>query len=250
MSQRYLRFLHKDQPQWGLEQGEHALLLDKAPWAGGVANGERVAAQGLRLLVPAEPTKILCVGLNYRDHATEMGMAPPAEPLLFMKPATAALDPQGVIGIPALSARVDYEAELAMVIGKRCGPSLSSQGAIYGYTCANDVTARDLQKKDGQWTRAKGFDSFCPLGPALVTGIDVSALDIACYVNGQQKQSSNTQQLIFSPEQIVTAIAAVMTLLPGDVILTGTPSGIGPLSRGDKVEIRISQVGSLFNSVH
>lgn len=249
MSERYLRFARSGAALWAKEEGGRALLLDKAPWNEPQLTGESLPLEGLELLVPAEPSKILCVGLNYRDHAGEMGMALPDAPLIFMKPSTAALAPGGSIRIPALSQRVDYEAELALVIGKRCGPGLPTEGVIFGYTCANDVTARDLQKKDGQWTRAKGFDSFCPLGPALVTGLDVSALDIACYVNGQPKQASNTRQLIFDPQAIVAAIAACMTLLPGDVILSGTPGGIGPLSKGDKVEVRIEKLGSLFNDV-
>jgi 2-keto-4-pentenoate hydratase/2-oxohepta-3-ene-1,7-dioic acid hydratase in catechol pathway len=176
-----------------------------------------------------------------------MGESLPEEPKLFLKPSSSLLDPGKSIVLPRSSKRVDYEAELALVVGKKVGPGVDDQDAIFGYTCANDVTARDLQKRDGQWTRAKGFDSFCPLGPSLVRGVDPSDLAVECWVNGQRKQGSRTGQLIFGPQQVLNFVAEVMTLLPGDVILTGTPGGIGPLQAGDEVEVRIQDVGSLSN---
>jgi 2-keto-4-pentenoate hydratase/2-oxohepta-3-ene-1,7-dioic acid hydratase in catechol pathway len=200
-------------------------------------------------LAPAEPSKIVCVGLNYRDHAAEMGHALPDEPVIFLKPPTALLDPGQPILRPPTATRVDHEAELALVVGKRVGPGSDTQDAIFGFTCANDVTARDLQKKDGQWARAKGFDTFCPLGPTLVRGADVADARIQCLVNGVSTQDSRTSRLIFAPQAVVAFVANVMTLLPGDVILTGTPSGIGPLRAGDQVEVRIEGVGELSNPV-
>ena len=225
------------------------MLLSAAPWADPKLAGETLADSAVEWLAPAEPSKIICVGLNYRDHALEMGHAIPDEPVLFLKPPTALLDPGKSIRLPRHSTRVDYEAELAMVVGKQVGPGRDDEDALFGFTCANDVTARDLQKKDGQWSRAKGFDTFCPLGPSLVTGVDASDLRIQCQVNGVGVQDSRTRQLIFTPQQILNFVADIMTLLPGDVILTGTPGGIGPLRAGDEVEVRIEGIGALNNLV-
>jgi 2-keto-4-pentenoate hydratase/2-oxohepta-3-ene-1,7-dioic acid hydratase in catechol pathway len=248
MREDFVRFKHHGKAAWAKKSGEHLNVLSAAPWADGVKpTGESLSASGVEWLAPAEPSKIICVGLNYRDHAAEMGEHLPDEPKLFMKPSTALLDPGKSIVMPRSSSRVDYEAELAFVVGKQVGPGHDHEDALFGFTCANDVTARDLQKKDGQWTRAKGFDTFCPLGPTLVRGIDVDDLAVECWVNGQRKQGSRTSQLIFGPHQILNFIAEVMTLLPGDVILTGTPGGIGPLQAGDEVEVRIEGVGSLSN---
>jgi 2-keto-4-pentenoate hydratase/2-oxohepta-3-ene-1,7-dioic acid hydratase in catechol pathway len=249
MPEEYVRFVHQGRPVWGRRLDGQLEVLAAAPWAGLQATGERVALEGIERLAPAEPSKILCVGLNYKDHAAEMGHPLPEEPVLFMKPATALLDPGKAIRLPRSSQRVDYEAELAFVIGKKTGPGLSVDGALFGFSCANDVTARDLQKKDGQWTRAKGFDTFCPLGPSLWTGVDAADLAISCHVNGQTKQQSRTSQLIFSTQRILAFVAVIMTLLPGDVVLTGTPSGIGPLAAGEQVEVRIEGLGSLINPV-
>lgn len=205
-----------------------------------------------RLLAPAVPGKILAVGLNYRDHAQEMGLAPPEEPILFMKPATAVVGPQDAIQYPAQSSRVDYEAELAVVISRTCR-GVSAEDArnyILGYTCFNDVTARDLQVKDGQWTRAKSFDTFAPLGPWIATDIDdPHRLAISARLNGQTRQSSNTSNLIFSVFDLVAFISSVMTLERFDVIATGTPSGIGPMERGDEITIEIEGIGTLTNTL-
>jgi 2-keto-4-pentenoate hydratase/2-oxohepta-3-ene-1,7-dioic acid hydratase in catechol pathway len=245
----YLRFLHQGKVRWGHLQGTQVQVLSTAPWADAKPTGERVAQQGVACLAPAEPSKIVCVGINYHNHANEMGHSLPAEPVIFLKPPTALLDPGQDILRPPSSSRVDYEAELALVVGRRVGPGTGAKDAIFGFTCANDVTARDLQKKDGQWTRGKGFDTFCPLGPVLVRCADVPDARIECLVNGVGVQDSRTSQLIFRPQHIVEFVAEIMTLLPGDVILTGTPGGIGPLHAGDEVEVRIEGVGVLRNRV-
>jgi 2-keto-4-pentenoate hydratase/2-oxohepta-3-ene-1,7-dioic acid hydratase in catechol pathway len=249
MPEEFVRFTHEGKPSWGLKQAERLLMIPAAPWVDARPTGASVDAKGVVRLAPAEPSKIVCVGVNYRDHALEMGHSLPVEPLIFLKPASSLLDPGESIRIPSGVGRVDYEAELALVIGKKIGPGHEEADALFGFTCANDVTARDLQKKDGQWTRAKGFDTFCPLGPSLVRGLDVSDLAIECRVNKAIKQSSRTSQLVFSPAQVVRFVAGIMTLNPGDVILTGTPGGIGPLATGDEVEVRIQNVGALSNRV-
>ncbi|MGH7376512.1 MAG: fumarylacetoacetate hydrolase family protein, partial [Candidatus Methylomirabilales bacterium] len=205
----------------------------------------------VRLLPPCEPTKIVAVGLNYRDHAAEFGHPVPDEPILFLKPLTALIGPGDKIVYPAISQRVDYEAELAIVM-KRKGRNIPRGQAlryVLGYTCHNDVTARDLQKKDGQWTRAKSFDTFAPLGPCIATGLDPHRLHIEARVNGEIRQSFNSDQLIFDVPTLVAFVSQVMTLSPGDVIATGTPPGVGPLKRGDVVEVEIEGIGVLRNRV-
>ncbi len=205
----------------------------------------------VRLLSPSIPSKVVAIGLNYRDHAEELNMPLPEEPLLFMKPSSSVIGPGATILLPPQSRRIDFEAELAVVIG-RTACNVKSQDAgdfILGYTCLNDVTARDLQGKDGQWTRAKGFDTFCPMGPWIETEIDPADLAIELYLNGERKQNSRTSNLIFDPCRLVEFVSAVMTLFPGDVIATGTSSGIGPMESGDVVEVRIEGIGSLENNV-
>ncbi len=204
-----------------------------------------------KLLSPCLPSKIVALGLNYRDHAEEVKLPIPDKPLLFIKPSTSVIGPGEAIIYPKMSKRVDYEAELAVVIGK-LAKGVSEERAtdyILGYTCLNDVTARDLQPKDGQWTLSKGFDTFSPMGPWIVTDIDPHHLDISSYLNGEKRQHSNTKNLIFGCHQLVSFISRVMTLLPGDVIATGTPSGIGPMAIGDQVEVVIEGIGSLSNHV-
>jgi 2-keto-4-pentenoate hydratase/2-oxohepta-3-ene-1,7-dioic acid hydratase in catechol pathway len=204
-----------------------------------------------RLLAPCSPSKIVAVGLNYRDHAEELNMKLPEEPLLFLKPSSSVIGPGDSVIMPSQSARVDYEAELAIVIGKEAKrvPEKEAGAVILGYTCLNDVTARDLQSKDGQWTRAKGFDTFCPIGPWIDTDVDPADLKIDLLLNGVIKQSSRTSNLIFTANKLVAFITSVMTLYPGDVIATGTTSGIGPMASGDTVEVRIEGIGSLINRV-
>lgn len=195
------------------------------------------------------PTKVVLVGLNYKDHARELKMPLPDEPILFLKPPTALIGPEDYIVYPAHSRRVDYEAELAVVIKDTC-KNIEPDGVmdyVEGFTCLNDVTARDLQSKDVQWTRAKSFDTFCPVGPRIVKDIDPNNVKIQSYLNGELRQDSSTSNFIFNVEDLVSFTSQVMTLLPGDVIATGTPSGIGAMQRGDTVEIKIDGIGTLRN---
>jgi 2-keto-4-pentenoate hydratase/2-oxohepta-3-ene-1,7-dioic acid hydratase in catechol pathway len=209
------------------------------------------ALSRVNLLSPCTPSKIVAVGLNYRDHANEMGFQAPDEPIIFLKPPTAIIGPGDAILSPAASAQVDYEAELGIVIRdtiRDIRPEESGRH-ILGFTCANDVTARDLQKKDGQWTRAKSFDTFCPVGPWIETGLNPDDLLIESYLNNERRQSSRTSQFIFNVSRLVSFISGIMTLLPGDLIITGTPAGIGPMKPGDEIEVRIEGIGSLKNTV-
>lgn len=204
-----------------------------------------------RVLAPVLPSKIVCVGLNYRDHAAEQGKLLPAEPLIFMKPSTAVLDPDAAIELPAWVGRVDHEAELAVVIGRRATRVSEAEAMSYvlGLTCMNDVTARDLQKKDGRYTRAKGFDTFAPLGPCLALDLAPDDLRVTGVVNGVVRQDSRTRELIFPVARLIADISRVMTLLPGDVVATGTPSGIGPLLAGDEVIVSVEGIGALRSVV-
>ena len=205
------------------------------------------------LLPPVTPSKIICVGRNYRDHAKELGNEVPAEPLLFFKPISALLAPGSLVRMPRVSARVDFEGELALVMGRSASkvqPDEDWRSYVRGYTIANDVTARDLQKKDGQWTRAKGFDTFCPAGPFVSDEVDPEAgLTVETRVNGELRQHGSTADFIFPIPQLLCYITAAITLEPGDLLLTGTPAGVGPLAAGDTVEVAISGLGTLTNSV-
>jgi len=208
----------------------------------------------LALLEPVRPSKIVCIGRNYREHAKELGNDVPAEPLLFLKAPSALLAPGAEIRRPAMSQRVDFEGELGIVIGKRCyqiGADEDVRQYIRGYTCVNDVTARDLQKTDGQWSRAKGFDTFCPVGPVVTDEVDplTSALTVTTTLNGEVKQTGSTTEMIFDVAALLRYITAAMTLLPGDLIATGTPAGIAPMAAGDVVCVTVSGVGSLENPV-
>jgi 2-keto-4-pentenoate hydratase/2-oxohepta-3-ene-1,7-dioic acid hydratase in catechol pathway len=204
-----------------------------------------------RILSPVSPSKVIALGLNYRLHITELSHDLPKEPVIFIKPDTAVIGPGEFIVRPKMSERVDFEAELAFVIKKdcKCVKESEAEDYILGYTCLNDVTARDLQKVDGQWTRAKGFDTFCPIGPSIVTDIDVKNLEIKSVLNGEIKQQGNTKDMIFSIPFTLSFISRIMTLRRGDVVTTGTPSGIGPMKEGDIIEINIENIGSLLNSV-
>jgi len=215
------------------------------------AEGIGEAPESLQLLPPCTPSKVVCVGRNYAEHAKELGNEAPPEPIIFLKPPSALLAHGGTIVRPPQSQRVDHEGELAIVIGKTAKnvSAANWRDVVLGFTCANDVTARDLQKKDVQFTRGKSFDTFCPLGPCIVTDLDPSHLAIATRVNGETRQSGNTEQMIFSCGVLIEFITAVMTLLPGDVILTGTPAGVGPLQAGDVVEVTIEGIGTLRNLV-
>ena len=220
-------------------------------------SGARWALSDVRLLSPILPSKVVCVGRNYAEHAAEHGSEVPREPLLFLKPSTSVIGPRDAIRLPIFSKQVEHEAELAVVIGApgaRRADRAAAERAIFGYTCANDVTARDLQRSDGQWTRAKGFDSFCPLGPWISTGLDVADLEIRCEVGRdpeemEVRQLGRTKDMVFDVPALVSYISHVMTLLPGDVVLTGTPAGVSPLADGDTVTVRIEGIGELTNPV-
>ncbi|HUO26525.1 MAG TPA: fumarylacetoacetate hydrolase family protein [Candidatus Aquilonibacter sp.] len=205
------------------------------------------------LLAPVRPSKIVCVGRNYREHVAELGHEVPAEPLLFLKATSALLAPGAMVRRPRISQRVDYEGELGVVIGRKCHQPAADEDVrkyILGYTCVNDVTARDLQNKDGQWSRAKGFDTFCPVGPLVTDEIDPwSGLTVETHVNGAEKQHGNTRDFIFALDIVIRHIAQAMTLFPGDLIATGTPSGVGPVVAGDVMEVRVAGVGTLKNPV-
>jgi 2-keto-4-pentenoate hydratase/2-oxohepta-3-ene-1,7-dioic acid hydratase in catechol pathway len=249
---RIVRFEMQGRTGYGILEGEKIEVLWDAPYEGGLAKttGEVVSLPEVTLLAPCEPSKIVAIGLNYRDHAAEFGNPIPEEPLIFLKPSTAVIGPDEAIVYPEMSRRVDYEAELAVVIGKtaRNVKEADFRDYVLGYTCINDVTARDLQKKDGQWTRAKGFDTFAPLGPWIKTEIaNPDNLTVEGYLNGERRQHSNTSNLIFPVAYLISFISRIMTLLPGDVIATGTPSGIGPMQVGDVVEIRVEDIGTLRN---
>jgi len=214
--------------------------------------GTRYPLADVRLLAPVLPSKVVAIGKNYADHALEMGGEAPAEPVLFLKPSTAVIGPREPIVYPAeLSERVDFEGELAVVIGRLCRqvPPARVPDVVFGYTCANDVTARDLQARDGQWDRAKGFDTFCPLGPWIETDTDPADLELTTIVNGEIRQNARTSQLLHGVTALVAFVSAVMTLLPGDVLLTGTPAGVGPLKDGDEVSVTIEEIGTLTNEV-
>jgi 2-keto-4-pentenoate hydratase/2-oxohepta-3-ene-1,7-dioic acid hydratase in catechol pathway len=213
--------------------------------------GEEITEKGLRFMAPVSPSKVVAIGLNYRDHAAEMKKPLPDEPLMFLKPSTAVIGPDEPIRAPAGVGEIHYEAELAVVIGRtasRVGRA-DARSHILGLTCLNDVTARDLQRKDVQYTRAKGFDTFAPIGPCIAVGLDASKLGIEGWLNGDRVQASNTDQLIFPVDQLVEFVTAVMTLHPGDVITTGTPSGVGPMKPGDRVMVKIEGIGALSNPV-
>ena len=235
---------------WVYEEAQVGLLLG-SPFGAYQRKEPELPIEGLRLLAPVVPGKIVCVGRNYPQHAAEQGAEVPEYPLLFLKPPSAVIGPEESIVLPPQSARVDHEAELAVVIGKR-GRWLNVEEAmsiVSGYTIANDVTARDLQEHDGQWTRAKGFDTFCPLGPWIETDLESHGSLIQCRVNGELRQFGTTADMVFPISQLLAFITSIMTLEPGDVVLTGTPAGVGPLQEGDSVEISIEGIGTLRNGV-
>jgi 2-keto-4-pentenoate hydratase/2-oxohepta-3-ene-1,7-dioic acid hydratase in catechol pathway len=231
--------------------------IDGHPFGSIRFTNQRWALADVRLLSPILPSKVVCVGRNYVEHAAEHGAEVPKEPLLFLKPSTSVIGPRDAIRLPPQSQRVEHEAELAVVIGppgaRRADRAAAAQ-AVFGYACANDVTARDLQRSDGQWTRAKGFDSFCPLGPWMVTGLDVSDLEVRCEVGRgpdemEVRQLGRTKDMVFDVPTLVSYISHVMTLLPGDVVLTGTPAGVSPVVAGDTVTVRVEGIGELSNPV-
>lgn len=249
------RFKHGERTVYGMVEGKEIVVLNVRRVQDLMENpaptDEVLSFKEVKFLSPTRPTKIVAVGLNYKAHAEEMGKPLPEEPLLFMKPSTAVIANKMRIVLPQMSQRVDYEGELAVVIGRRC-KNVSPEEAkdyILGYSCFNDVTARDLQQKDVQYTRAKSFDTFAPYGPWLSTKLDPTVLRITTKVNGEVKQEGTTSDMIFSPFELVSFVSKVMTLLPGDVIATGTPPGVGPLKEGDRVEVEIEGIGTLINYV-
>ncbi|MEH0840966.1 fumarylacetoacetate hydrolase family protein [Micromonospora sp. CPCC 205711] len=262
---RIARFAHAKGMSFGVVEGEPEAgpqgltiaEIEGHPFGQVTFSGARWALSDVRLLSPILPSKVVCVGRNYAEHAAEHGSEVPKEPLLFLKPSTSVIGPRDAIRLPIFSKQVEHEAELAVVIGApgaRRADRAAAERAIFGYTCANDVTARDLQRSDGQWTRAKGFDSFCPIGPWITTGLDVSDLEIRCEVGRnpeemEVRQLGRTSDMVFDVPGLVSYISHVMTLLPGDVVLTGTPAGVSPLTEGDTVTVRIAGIGELTNPV-
>ena len=247
------RFRHDDVIRFGIVDGPDLVVLAGDPlFAGFDTTGERVPLADAVLLAPVIPrSKVVCVGKNYRDHAAEMGGEAPAEPLLFLKPNTSVIGPGDVIVRPRQSERTDFEGELAVVIGRvaKDVPADKADEYVFGYTIANDVTARDLQRSDGQWSRAKGFDTFCPLGPVIETEFDLDGgARIVSRVNGEVRQDGPISDMVHSVADVVAYASAAFTLLPGDVILTGTPAGIGPFGAGDTVEVEITGIGVLRNT--
>lgn len=246
---KLIRFRHGGAVRYGVLEGDIIYALDGDPLGSFAKGNPHTALQQVELLSPCEPTKIVGVGLNYRDHTQTAGTLLPEEPLLFLKAPTTVIGDGAEIVWPIQSERIDFEAELAIVIGKpaRNVALDEARTRVLGYTCANDITARDLQRRDGQWSRAKSFDTFCPLGPFIAVGIDPNDLPIVARVNGEVRQSSTTANLIFGVPYLISFISKVMTLLPGDVILTGTPAGTGSLKEGDEVEVEIGPIGPLRN---
>jgi 2-keto-4-pentenoate hydratase/2-oxohepta-3-ene-1,7-dioic acid hydratase in catechol pathway len=262
---KYCRFQLNNQPHYGLlesvagaEQITRIFLTPPQDFAGDLEDAptrrmDRLSLAEATLLPPVAPSKIVCVGRNYREHAAELGNEVPAEPLIFFKPPSSLLAPGALVRRPPQAERVDYEGELGVVIAKTCYQLSADEDVrpyILGYTCVNDVTARDLQKKDGQWTRAKGFDTFCPAGPLVTSEIDPWAgVGVQTKINGEVRQQGNTRNFIFPLDVIIRYISQVMTLLPGDLIPTGTPEGVGPVLSGDTMEIIVEGIGTLTNRV-
>ena len=250
---KIFRFQRGQGIHWGVEQdGQSFSLRNFDPSAlQQLQRGDRVDMAEVKLLAPTTPGKIVAVGRNYLDHARELGNEPPAEPILFLKPPSALLHPEGDIRLPQASRQVDFEGELALVVSRRARHVEEKKWRDYvlGFTCANDVTARDLQRRDVQFTRAKSFDTFCPLGPWIATDVNASNLRLITRVNGEVRQDERTSEMLFNPARLLAFISDVMTLEPGDVILTGTPAGVGPLHAGDTVEVEIEGIGILRNHV-
>jgi len=260
---RYCLFRHNGSPAYGLvesvagrDQITRVFLPGESPLPDEDSRTERIAPVAFdeaRLLAPVMPSKIICVGRNYRDHAKELGNEVPTKLLIFSKPPSAVIGPGEVVLRPSISQRVDHEGELGVVIGRRCHKVRDDEDVreyINGYTCVNDVTARDLQKQDDQWTRAKGFDTFCPVGPLITDELDPWAgVTVECRVNGEVRQHGTTKDFIFPLDEIIRYIANAMTLLPGDLIATGTPAGVSPMNAGDSCEVEVQGVGVLRNSI-
>lgn len=248
---KIVRFRAGDDIAYGLAESEGVTLYQGSPFFVWEPTETVIPWERVQLLAPTLPSKVLCVGKNYTDHAEEFDSAVPDEPLVFMKPATSVIGPDARIVLPPQSDEVHHEAEVVAVIGK-VAKNVRAEDAsqfIFGYTAGNDITARDLQRKDGQWTRAKGFDTFCALGPAIETEFDpLEKMGVACRVNGELRQSGFTSDMVFGVAEVLEYVSAVMTLLPGDVIMTGTPSGVGPIEHGDLVEVEVDGIGVVANT--
>ena len=247
---RLVRFRFGDRIATGVVEGDSVRLLQGTFFEEPVPTGEEVPLADVRLLAPVIPSKIVAVARNNPAHAAELGNDVPTHPMLFFKPATSVIGPEDPIPLPEGSERIDHEGELAAVIGRLCRRVTEAEAPKYvlGYTCANDVTARDWQKADGQWARAKGSDGFCPLGPWIETELDASDTAVVARVNGEERQRGRTSDFVFSPAELISFISRSISLLPGDVVLTGTPSGVGPLAAGDRVEIEVERIGVLANT--
>jgi len=249
---RFVRCLVDGDPTYGIVEGSEVAVIDPHPFTTYTRTGRRVPVEGLRLLAPVIPSKIVAVGRNYVDHAAELGNEVPTEPLLFLKPSTAVIGPGEPIRLPTdLSDEVGYEGEIALVIGallSRVTPEVAVKG-ILGVTCANDVTLRDVQRRENQWARAKGFDGSCPLGPAIATGLDLTDLRVRTYVDDELRQDGSCKEMVFDIPRIVSEFSQALTLLPGVVILTGSPAGVAVMQPGQRVRIEIDGVGALENPV-
>ena len=248
---KFVRFSQGKSISYGILNGDEIQVLKGDIFTEYSVSDKVVSCESVTLLAPCMPTKAICIGLNYQDHAREMKLQLPERPLLFMKPSSALAHPGGDIEYPVITGNLHYEAELAVVIKKTAKkvPVESAAEYILGYTCANDVTARDVQKSDGQWTRGKSCDTFLPLGPCIETQIDPNNIAVKLYLNGEIKQASNTNNLIFPVAELLSFITESMTLYPGDVILTGTPSGVGPMQLGDTVTVELAGIGLLTNRI-
>lgn len=249
---KYVRIMKNDVPTWGVLEGEHIRTLRKPPFeCPSCFDGDVVKLADCQLLAPTEPTKLVCIGKNYYDHAKEMGGEPPAKPLIFLKAPNTVNVQDGEIGAPDFVERLDYEGELAVVIGKRAKhvKPENYEEYVLGYTCLNDVTARDVQYGDGQWSRGKSMDGFAPMGPVIETELDYRHARLETRLNGKVVQQGNTEQLMHSLPELLAYITQSMTMEPGDIIATGTPAGVGPMHHGDVVEVEIQGVGTLRNYV-
>lgn len=248
---KIIRYAADSKTRYGILEGDQVQELDGEPYAQIKKSGRSCALKDVKLLAPCAPSKIVAIGLNYHAHAKEVNQPAPAEPIMFFKPSTSVTGPEDKILYPAGTTRVDYECELGVVMGKETTKVSEGNAMSYvlGYTCVNDVSARDWQKNDAQWARAKGSDTFGPVGPCIETELDPGNVVVETYLNGERKQQANTSDLIFDVPTLISYISQVITLLPGDVIATGTPSGISPMQKGDTVEIRIEPIGTLRNYV-
>ena len=248
---RTCRFRRAGREYYGLVEGATVRALTAEPWAGGLPEGPAHPVSEVALLAPVLPSKVVCIGRNYRAHARELGQEVPKEPLLFIKPSTSVIGPGDEIRLPASSQEVHHEAELAIVMGRALsgGNAVAAREAVFGFTCLDDVTARDIQRAEQHFTRSKSFDTFCPIGPCIETELDPLDATVVCRINGEERQRGSTRDLVVDAYALVAFISSVMTLLPGDVVSTGTPAGVGPLRRGDWVEVEVPGIGVLKNPV-